>query len=181
MKLIGQKGFTLLELMTAITILAILLAIAVPSFSDIVRNSRISSQTNAIVSALNLARSEATKRGIPVATCAGNPALSNCLGAADWSKGWIDFGDTPGTAPGTIDGVDFSPGPPARLFQTWPAPSSGVTVTTTAVFVSFAPDGSLMSPAITFTVSHPDCTGTHGRQITIDTTGRISSVAVACP
>ncbi len=48
------KGFTLLELMTAIAVMAVLLSVGVPSFVQIIRNNRITAQTNELVSALNI-------------------------------------------------------------------------------------------------------------------------------
>ena len=60
------SGFTLLELIVAISIAGILMAMAIPSFSDMMRNSRLTTYTNEFVAALNLARSEAVKRGATV-------------------------------------------------------------------------------------------------------------------
>lgn len=172
-------GFTLLELMTAITVLAILLGIGVPSFMEATRNNRIITQTNALVSALNIARSEASKRSIPVTVCSSNVAQNNCLGT-DWSNGWIVFVDNPATMPGTIDGVDLALAP----LQVWPAPAGGVQFAgAPPAFVSFNADGSAANGGgvTTFVITHPDCTGTHARQITLEQTGRIRSEAVACP
>ena len=52
-----QNGFTLVELMIGLAIAAIVLSIGVPSFGDLMRNNRMTTQVNELVGALNLARS----------------------------------------------------------------------------------------------------------------------------
>lgn len=103
MKTKRHSGFTVVELMVGIVVLAVLIVIASPSFRDMVINNRVSSQTNALVGALNVARSEAVKRGHGVSLCAsGNGAT--CTGGADFSGGWIIFDDS--NANQAIDGDD---------------------------------------------------------------------------
>ena len=85
----GQRGFNLLELLTAIGILGVLTAITVPSFQSISINSNLSTETNDLVSSLRQARSEAAKRGQDVTLCAANATLTACSDAGDWSTGWL--------------------------------------------------------------------------------------------
>ena len=63
-------GFTLVELMIAVLILAILMAAAVPSFRDFAANSRTSAASSDLTTALSLARSEAVRRSGTVIACA---------------------------------------------------------------------------------------------------------------
>lgn len=59
----NSKGFTLIELLITIAVLAIILAFAVPSFVNLIENSRVTTQSNTLLGAINLARSEAVKQG----------------------------------------------------------------------------------------------------------------------
>ena len=92
------KGFTLIELMMTLTIAAILMTVAVPSFSTFTKNSRITASVNKVVSAVSLARAEASKRGVRVVLCRSDEVGSvdpDCSGAGgtakDWSNGWLLF------------------------------------------------------------------------------------------
>jgi len=87
-----KRGFTLVELLTAVSIVAILAVAVVPGMIDLVKDSRLSSQTDTLVSALNEARLEAIKQRTDIKFC---PATSNansdttCGQATDWGKGWL--------------------------------------------------------------------------------------------
>jgi type IV fimbrial biogenesis protein FimT len=78
---LASAGFSLLELMIAVVVLAIGVGLAIPTFRELVRNSNVSSTTNDLLVAINLARQEAIKRGTRVAV------MSKSAGA-DWSTGW---------------------------------------------------------------------------------------------
>lgn len=82
-------GFTLIELVVTMAIAGILVTIAIPSFNSTMTSSRITSYANDLVSALNLARSEAIRRGIQV-TVSNNGALTQ------WESGWTVFVDING-------------------------------------------------------------------------------------
>ena len=92
------KGFTLIELMMTLSIAAILLTVAVPSYVTFTKNSRLTATTNKVVTAISLARGEASKRGTRVVLCRSNdvgkvdPDCSGASGTArDWSNGWLVF------------------------------------------------------------------------------------------
>lgn len=89
-----QRGFTLLELLITITVLGLVLGIGVPGFRDLVLNNRQASAVNELVTALQVARSEAITRNIAapmtVSVCASNDGTS-CSGT--WADGWIVFTD----------------------------------------------------------------------------------------
>lgn len=96
-----QQGFTLIELMVLVAVMSIVLAVGVPQLSTFFDGNRMVSNTNALVSAIQIARSEAIKRGNRVTICkssnadAGTPA---CTTAGTWEQGWIVFSDSPASA-----------------------------------------------------------------------------------
>lgn len=84
------SGFTLIELMVTIAIAAILLALAVPSFLNFIRDSKRSEVVNELVNSFQVARSEAVRRGQEIGICASTDG-ANCASDNNWSKGWIVF------------------------------------------------------------------------------------------
>ncbi len=89
----GQAAFTIIELMIAIVVLGVLLALAAPNMRDLILRNRLTAQTNDMVAALQLARSEAIKRGVPVGACASGDGTPPCDATADWRGGWIVWVD----------------------------------------------------------------------------------------
>ena len=74
------RGFSLIELMTAVAVLAILGVIAVPSYRSFVLNQRVREASYDLMSTLMFARSEAIKR---------NASVSIARVSSDWSRGWV--------------------------------------------------------------------------------------------
>ena len=62
----GSKGFTLIELMIAVAVVAIIIMIAAPSFRDMVSIQRLRSVNSQLVTDLQFARNEAVARGVPL-------------------------------------------------------------------------------------------------------------------
>jgi len=97
-----QTAFSLIELMVALAIVAILAAIAAPSFTTMISNNRLLSQAQDMTGGLKLARSEAIKRGTAVSLCPSNNAGDDCEDSPSLKKGWIVFIDNDAN-PGKID------------------------------------------------------------------------------
>lgn len=87
-----QHGFTLLELMVTLLVAGVLVGLAIPSFQETLARNQIAVQVNSFLSALNIARSEAIKRGLPVAVRARNATADN-----EWGAGWCVIAGNPVT------------------------------------------------------------------------------------
>lgn len=96
----SSRGFTLVELMVTIAVLAVLVAIAFPSFEATLRSNRVATSNNALLGALSMARSEAVRNTRGGGVCASADG-EGCNGT--WSNGWIAFADNDGSG-------DFSDG-----------------------------------------------------------------------
>ena len=171
----STRGFTLIELLVTMAVAAILLAVAIPSYQSFVLNNRISSKSNDLLGALQVARSEAIKRNSRVSVCKGTGGA--CVAGGTWAQGWMVFNDD-GTA-GTVDGTD-------QPIQVYPALTGTTTLGATANitnFISYLPTGMPdLAVGTTATLSLcPGVAGVDGRDIQIVAAGRASIVNAACP
>jgi type IV fimbrial biogenesis protein FimT len=165
------RGFTLLELMTAIAVLAVLAGLGVPAFTNIVRNSQIAAESGNLVTALTLARSEALKRGVRVSVC-GAAGAEACSEDADWSAGWLVFTDDFGDM-GVVDEND-------EVIQAWPAPLTGVAVNTLTQSITYTRNARAEF-AGSFNVLKAGCNGDQQRVINVAPSGRVSLTRIECP
>jgi type IV fimbrial biogenesis protein FimT len=134
-----QKGFTLTELMATVVIAAVVVTIAVPGFETFFQNNRLATRANAFVSALNLARSEAIKRGVRVTVCKSLNG-TQCTNSGGFEKGWIVFVDVNGNLNGGIPTVDNND-VIIRVFEEIPGGISLTGNANVADYVSYTPDG----------------------------------------
>ena len=88
---VKAKGFTLVELMVTVAVMAILAAIAIPSFTSLINSNRLVSQANELVGVVQGARSEAIRYNQRVYVCSSSNGTS-CSGSATWN-GWLVFVD----------------------------------------------------------------------------------------
>jgi type IV fimbrial biogenesis protein FimT len=128
-------GFTFIELVMTVAVMAVVITIGLPSFQSVIVSTRLSTYTNDMVGALNLARSEAVKRNKNVAIASD---------AAGWQNGWTVFVDEDGN--GSLDyneevirkydtvGQNISLKIPANLGSSITYQPSGRTTTTNSFY-----------------------------------------------
>jgi type IV fimbrial biogenesis protein FimT len=178
-----SRGFTLTELMITVTILAILLGIGVPSFVDFIRDNRVSTEVNHLATALNFARSEAVRRGVPVSisACSVSPEGSpdSCEGGGvSFAQGWcVHVGDASQAPPDVCTAAN-------QLRRN--GPLRDVTVTPAVASVAYGRLGSAQIAGnndVTMTIVPVDCTaGTlRARTVRIAPGGRVGVQRVVCP
>lgn len=130
-----SAGFTMIELVVTVTVLAILAAIGVPAMQSFIQNGRNSSQAASAVLILTFARNEALKRDVAagVVVC---PSVDsqNCDPAGNWANRWI--------VPDPVTPAN----PPLQVGE--PLSSSNtLTEANAALNVTFLPSGAVIAPA----------------------------------
>lgn len=167
----GARGFTLIELMITIVVLAILLSIAAPGLGSLIVSTRLTSQVNQLVADLALARSEAARRSIRVFICLAATSTTCAASGDDWSDGRLIWQDT--DADGTLDANE--------IIRYTPALSDGLSLIasgpTNTFSITFLPSGAITDNSTwTFKLCSP---GEYkGREVSLPPTGRASAKRV---
>lgn len=172
------KGFTLIELLIVVAILGSLIALAIPSFQDTIEAANTNSQIKVMLTTMNLARSEAIKRGDNVHICATNDG-ADC-DEDDWSEGWMVFHDANSDADGTAGSVDVGD-TIVRVFDTLGA---GSTMTSTIDLLSYNSLGFSATGGVqTFLLCPGSNNANNARSIEVGPTGRGRRIedGLACP
>ena len=119
-----HRGVTLIELCTALAILAILIGLAAPSFAQLQQNATRRAAMDDFWHAIFLARSEAIKRNSVVSLCKSSDG-TNCTNASpDWAGGWLVFENLDHDDPAQRDSNE----PVLRFYEG----HRGIHITTTA-------------------------------------------------
>ena len=88
-----SDGFSLIELLVTVSLVAVVLALGIPSYQSITTSNRMAGEMNALMGDLQVARSEAVKQGSTVTICPTSSAAAPyaCSNSGNWSGGWVIF------------------------------------------------------------------------------------------
>lgn len=169
-----RLGFTLVELMVTVAVVAILLAIGAPQLQSFMFKQRVAADIDTLGASMHLARSEALKRSGRVSVCPlPSGQADRCVSTAtkDWSHGWMVFINYPSAASNDNE-YDSARDTLLRVEQA--VRSGSVTSNVDAIAVSFQANGLALGDAQTFTVQPANTTGDPScRQVTLSAQGRL--------
>lgn len=147
----AARGFTLLELMVTVAVLAILVGIAVPSLVDATLTGKLAASANDLVAGVAMGRSEAIKRNAVTSLCVSSNGTS--CGSGGWEQGWI-----------IISG--------STVIQKHSAAPTGFKVTSSVAKVDFQPTGVGNTQATITVCRSAPTAGYQERVVNISATGR---------
>ncbi len=160
-----QSGFTLQELIITLALGAVLVTVVVPAFSHVASTNRSAAAVNELLTALQLARSTAVARAVPVTFCRGRSAC----GDAAWQEGWLIFSDADGDR--VLEPTDGD-----RVVRTVENPAPGYTLDWRAfgsnVYIQFTPTGQPHGQNGTFRLCPEHGAIRYARGVIVSRTGR---------
>lgn len=168
------RGFTLLELLVAISVASLLLTVGIPSFRTLIMNTRIIGETNDFVTAINTARSSAVRYQRNATICVSSnfdAALPTCEAGTDWSSGWIVWVDKDRDDATDTDEILSAHEPLADTTTFFSTTTNQFTYDARG-FGMVAGDDLILCDSRT---------GETGRVVTVNDAGRISLAEFACP
>lgn len=168
-----SAGFTLVELMVGLAILAIVLGLAAPSFVETIERDRGTAGTGELIHALNIARSEALKRRRDVVVCRRNADGDACSDGTEWTDGWIVATLQPPPASELDDPDDVT------VIQVW-GPTQATTLVGPKTGVVFEASG-MVAAAAQFTVPFPNCQTKPARELWVTAAGTVKFNPSKCP
>jgi type IV fimbrial biogenesis protein FimT len=159
------SGFTVVELMVALAVAGILGTLGAASYGGVVGRARVVGDSNDLLNAIELTRSEAAKRGRRVTLLPSH---------GDWAAGWTVFVDLDGNR-------QLDPGEPVIAVRPPLHRTTRVTANTTPGYIAFAATGmpqqyggGFLAGTVTL------CDAGTARSIVLAKTGRPRVVAATC-
>ncbi len=160
-----SSGFTLVEMLMTLAIVAVLGAIALPGFGNLMGRMRLQGAIDDLQTALNQARIAAVSRGGHVVVCPAFDA-SGCDHTTEWHHGWLLFGDM------DRDGERSGEEP---VIVTGEAKSAdiGIVASIGRPRIDYRPDGSASGTNVTLTACSRTLGATEARTLVVSQAGRI--------
>jgi type IV fimbrial biogenesis protein FimT len=171
--LVGNSGFTLIELIITLTVAGILLAIAAPNFSGFLARNRLTAQINDFSADLSTARVEAIKRNRIAGVCTSNTG-TGCV-AGNWANGWMVFVDEDSSGGWSANDIVVS------VHESLPSGGSSNTLVSAGGFsqILYNKTGIVLT-GVTDTYTLCDPKSNLSRVMTISVTGRPSVTEGTC-
>ena len=158
----SSHGFSLIEMLAAIAMFALLTGLAVPTFRSLRQDAERTREVNQFVQAIHFARGEAMKRNSTISLCPSGDSETCSTAGSRWDGGWIVFANTDGDTPAVRD-------PGETLLIAYPAWTSGRIVANRST-LTFRPFG---QSGVTATFTYCDARGSAAaRAVIISQSGR---------
>ncbi len=172
----AQRGISLVELLIALCVLGVTLALAAPAASGVIAHVRMETSMHLLHSQLSIARNTAITRGIPIRVCPSDDGL-RCSQDSNWNRRWLMF---------QSPRQERHPGSPSAILQVTDPPHLPVTAairsSSARRHVRFQPDG--RSGGSNLSICFYDQDRPRGR-IVVNNPGRVraerTSSALHCP
>ena len=163
-----QKGFTLIEALVCLIVLAILSGFAFPAMQRLLVSNRVATSTNELISGFNLARIEAIKNSRGSGICASADGES-CSG--DWNDGFLVWGDL--NSNGELDSTE------TVLRVAEGAKDTSVSSSTTTVLFDYK-GRRRTKEDISITLTPEKCSGNLQRTFEVQPMGRLNVLREEC-
>lgn len=177
-----QRGFTLIEMLSTVAVIAVTTTVGVPALNGFVVGNRAATQVNTLISALNYARGEAVSGARQVSLCpytenagAADPDdRYTCADATAWQQGWIVYRSVVDEAGNPTGGHEV-----LRVFGPL---SSGDALTGNVSSVTYLPTGFLAdgSTSPSFALVPQACAANQRRTVSVNLQGQAHVASARC-